>query len=91
MNTGDVLLSHCMQWAARAGCEEFDFLRGGEAYKYRWTDEEHRLISLRIYRRSLRALAVLWMEQGTALLRATGKLLLGSRQRAQAAPAADAS
>jgi CelD/BcsL family acetyltransferase involved in cellulose biosynthesis len=33
---GMVLLGHAMEEAVRAGAKEFDFLRGEEAYKYKW-------------------------------------------------------
>jgi CelD/BcsL family acetyltransferase involved in cellulose biosynthesis len=81
VNTGDVLLSHCMQHAVTCGCREFDFLRGGEAYKYRWTDEEHRLISMRIYRRSARALGVILAEHVLRNVRTVGKFMLGPRRK----------
>lgn len=33
---GTVLTAHAMRHALECGCREFDFLRGREAYKYRW-------------------------------------------------------
>ena len=33
---GTVILAHAIEAARRHGCELFDFLRGQEAYKYRW-------------------------------------------------------
>jgi CelD/BcsL family acetyltransferase involved in cellulose biosynthesis len=33
---GTLLLAHVMEEAIREGAREFDFLRGGEAYKYGW-------------------------------------------------------
>ncbi len=33
---GTLLLAHAMEEAIREGTREFDFLRGGEAYKYGW-------------------------------------------------------
>jgi CelD/BcsL family acetyltransferase involved in cellulose biosynthesis len=44
---GTVLTAHAMRQAISEGCEEFDFLRGAEPYKYRWMPEErfnHRLL-----------------------------------------------
>lgn len=29
-------MGHAVEEAARDGAEKFDFLRGGEPYKYRW-------------------------------------------------------
>lgn len=33
---GSLLLDHAIRQARREGCQEFDFLRGREAYKYAW-------------------------------------------------------
>jgi CelD/BcsL family acetyltransferase involved in cellulose biosynthesis len=33
---GWVLLTHLLEWANEHGIEEFDFMRGGEAYKYKF-------------------------------------------------------
>jgi CelD/BcsL family acetyltransferase involved in cellulose biosynthesis len=51
VNTGDVLLTHCMEEGIRRGCRTFDFLRGDEPYKYRWTECDRRLLSLHIHNR----------------------------------------
>jgi len=36
MSVGTVLTGHALAAMAEEGCREFDFLRGAEAYKYRW-------------------------------------------------------
>src|SRR5690606_34442189 len=36
LSLGTVLLGHAIEQAIRDGATEFDFLRGREAYKYRW-------------------------------------------------------
>jgi CelD/BcsL family acetyltransferase involved in cellulose biosynthesis len=36
MSIGTVLTGHALAAMAEEGCREFDFLRGAEAYKYRW-------------------------------------------------------
>ncbi len=36
LSPGGVLILSAMEAAIRDGCRGFDFLRGGEAYKYRW-------------------------------------------------------
>lgn len=47
---GTLLTAHAIQQAIAEGCNEFDFLRGNEPYKYRWLPEErhnHRMLLLR--------------------------------------------
>lgn len=47
---GTLLTAKAIQNAIDDGCTEFDFLRGDEAYKYKWTSTErwnHRLLILR--------------------------------------------
>ncbi len=44
---GTILTAHAIRNAIYEGCEEFDFLRGDEPYKYRWSPLErfnHRLL-----------------------------------------------
>lgn len=47
---GTVLVAHAIRRAVEEGCQEFDFLRGGEAYKYRWQAQDRRNLRLRIFR-----------------------------------------
>lgn len=47
---GTLLTGKAIRQAIEEGCEEFDFLRGNEGYKYRWLPEQrvnHRLLLLR--------------------------------------------
>lgn len=57
---GTVLTAHAMRQAIAEGCEEFDFLRGNEPYKYRWMPEVRFNARLLVPRpRSLRSRALL--------------------------------
>jgi CelD/BcsL family acetyltransferase involved in cellulose biosynthesis len=76
VNVGDLVLSLCMEEGIRRGCREFDFLRGAEAYKYRWTETDRRLLSVRIYNRRPAALLSLLIQNASSSVRAIGKLLL---------------
>lgn len=49
---GSVLISHCLQNAIGRGMTEFDFLRGVETYKLRWTSEKRITRTLTIVPRS---------------------------------------
>jgi CelD/BcsL family acetyltransferase involved in cellulose biosynthesis len=37
---GKIHIYSAMEWAFNSGCHTFDFLRGGETYKYGWTDAD---------------------------------------------------
>ncbi len=76
VNTGDVLLSHCMEEGIRRGCRTFDFLRGDEPYKYRWTESDHRLLTLQIHNRRPAALFSLVFENTVRSVKAIGKIIL---------------
>lgn len=43
---GTILIGHAMRSAAVEGAHAFDFLRGGEPYKYAWGARDRRLLSL---------------------------------------------
>jgi CelD/BcsL family acetyltransferase involved in cellulose biosynthesis len=45
---GTLAVGHAIQEAAREGAAEFDFLRGGEAYKYRWGARDRPCYSVRL-------------------------------------------
>lgn len=76
VNAGDLLLSQCMEEGIRRGCREFDFLRGAEPYKYRWTNTDRRLLSVRIYNRRPAALFSLLVQNTSSSVKSIGKLLL---------------
>jgi CelD/BcsL family acetyltransferase involved in cellulose biosynthesis len=48
LSIGTVLVAHAIEAAESEGAREFDFLRGGEAYKYRWGAED-RWTSRRVF------------------------------------------
>jgi CelD/BcsL family acetyltransferase involved in cellulose biosynthesis len=45
---GSLLLAHAIQDAAAEGATAFDFLRGAEAYKYRWGAVDQEMVTLRM-------------------------------------------
>lgn len=52
VKTGTAVLGQCIEEAIARGCREFDFLRGAEEYKYRWTSTERRNPRIRFYNRT---------------------------------------
>ena len=50
LSPGIVLLSYCIQWAIELGRAKFDFLRGGEEYKYRFGAQPTEIYRLLIAR-----------------------------------------
>jgi glycosyltransferase involved in cell wall biosynthesis/CelD/BcsL family acetyltransferase involved in cellulose biosynthesis len=46
LSPGIVLTAHAIESAALEGCASFDFLRGGEAYKYAWGARDRQLVKL---------------------------------------------
>lgn len=77
VKTGTAVIGHCIEEAIRRGCTEFDFLRGAEEYKYRWTSSERRDPSVRFYNRTGRAAAYLARNASCAFVKKTLKILLG--------------
>lgn len=47
---GNLLILHALEQAIEEGCHTFDFLRGGEAYKYRWGATDRPLYTVTIRR-----------------------------------------
>jgi len=45
-SVGTVLLGHCIRDSIEAGLKEFDFLRGAEPYKFRWTKTSVKTINI---------------------------------------------
>jgi CelD/BcsL family acetyltransferase involved in cellulose biosynthesis len=76
VNTGDLLLALSMEEAIRCGCHEFDFLRGDEDYKYRWTDRDRRLLSLRLYNKTVRGASKGLLDAAGEIVRYVGRGLL---------------
>jgi CelD/BcsL family acetyltransferase involved in cellulose biosynthesis len=48
MSPGWVLLAHQVQWASEHGRSEFDFMRGGEEYKYRFGAVDRFVMRVRV-------------------------------------------
>lgn len=65
-----------MEEGIRRGCRVFDFLRGDEPYKYRWTENDRRLLSVCIYNRRLTALLSLVFQNTLQSVKSIGKTLL---------------
>ena len=63
---GYTLLAHCVEDSVERGAREFDFLRGREEYKTRWTSEA----------RETRTLTIVPREHGATLARFRGRQAL---------------
>ena len=50
LSPGWVLLGHVIQWACEHGRAEFDFMRGNEAYKYRFGAKDRSVMRVKIVR-----------------------------------------
>lgn len=48
LSPGWVLLAYTLQWAAEHGRDEFDFMRGGEEYKYRFGAVDRHVMRVRV-------------------------------------------
>lgn len=59
LSPGLVLMAHAIEAAIEAGCATFDFLRGGEGYKRKFTETFRRTYTLLVAGRSLRCRAYL--------------------------------
>jgi CelD/BcsL family acetyltransferase involved in cellulose biosynthesis len=59
INVLNALLGFCVEEAARRNCREFDFLRGDEEYKARWTDLRRQNVSIHFYNRGMKATLIL--------------------------------
>lgn len=79
VKTGTAVIGACLQEAIRRGCREFDFLRGEEEYKYRWTAADRRNPRMRIYGGSAAGVARLISDRSWALGKSAAKRVLGKR------------
>jgi len=59
---GMVLLADCIEQAISQGCCRFDLLQGAARYKMTWAQRSRRCLSLRLYNRTWRALALHLLE-----------------------------
>ncbi len=55
---GLLLLHHRIEQAIREGLRTIDLLQGAQPYKLAWSSEVRRSVTLRLYNRSVRALAL---------------------------------
>lgn len=79
---GTLLTAKAIQQAISDGCTEFDFLRGDEAYKYKWTSSErwnHRLLILR-EREGMGGLGIIPGKAGFAVNRMERYIALRAKQ-----------
>lgn len=53
-SVGALLMGHLIEMSIAEGNSCIDFLRGREAYKYHWTDQERKLLDFTAYNSSLR-------------------------------------
>ena len=79
IKNGTALLAMCVKEAIERGCSEFDFLRGAEEYKYRWTELDRRNLRVRIYNRS--AMGSLWFRGRMIRLALMGALGMDGKKR----------
>jgi CelD/BcsL family acetyltransferase involved in cellulose biosynthesis len=80
---GFVLVHHCMLDAVRRGVALFDFLRGPEEYKFRWTKESRVTRCLTVVpRANVAALGKHHIGRGLALSRRAVKRILGWKTQA---------
>lgn len=85
---GRLLMAHAIRSAIEEGAAEFDFMRGGEDHKFRWSPEVRRDYHVTIYRLHPRVLTALRLQGGVRLLRRGIRQILQARflLRAQRAP-----
>jgi CelD/BcsL family acetyltransferase involved in cellulose biosynthesis len=70
LSVGNLIVGLALERAAKEGLRSYDFLRGGEEYKFRWADGAARDLDLVVDRRSLQA----WLGLAGARLRELVKL-----------------
>ena len=74
---GHLQLALLIEDAIRAGYREFNLLRGGEAYKYNWTDKKRAQLEIHIYNRNFSAFVRRWAD----IFRRTAAFLLKKQFR----------
>jgi hypothetical protein len=79
VKTGTALLGLCIEEAIGRGCGEFDFLRGDEEYKYRWTADNRRNPRFTFFQRKPIPLAYFAHYTSMRLVKNTLKKILGKR------------
>lgn len=79
---GTLLMNHAIRAAIAEGCTEFDFLRGNEAYKYRWQPTERPNYRLLLVKpRSLRSRALLELNKLERVVERKAKAFAEQRGR----------
>lgn len=63
-SAGFLLNSYMIKEAIRQGYSEFDFLRGGERYKFHWTSEFRKNCEFSVYNRNVRGWAAWKVQKG---------------------------
>jgi CelD/BcsL family acetyltransferase involved in cellulose biosynthesis len=56
-SVGTVLVSYCIKESIRDGLDEFHYLRGAEAYKFRWTEKVIKTRTIILVNKTLPAMA----------------------------------
>ncbi|UCG51789.1 MAG: GNAT family N-acetyltransferase [Candidatus Latescibacterota bacterium] len=79
VKTGTALLGYCIEEAITRRCREFDFLRGDEEYKYRWTKLNRENLRLRFYNRKVRVSVFIVYRSIVRTLRRAFKMALDER------------
>lgn len=83
---GTVLTAHAIKQAISEGCTEFDFLRGDEEYKYRWTETARMNYRLLLPRpRSIRSGAMLRLNHLEQYVEHRAKAFAAKRGRSKRA------
>lgn len=61
-SAGMVLMANCIRDSIESGLKEFDFLRGSEAYKYKWTGTSRKIVNIVLRSGSLKGKALMSVE-----------------------------
>jgi len=69
VSPGVLLFSYCIENAILEGMEEFDFLRGNEDYKYRWTKQERKNLRVKIFNDTFKGKIAYWFYRSKAQIK----------------------
>jgi len=61
---GNLIIAHAIKQAIEECATEFDFLRGAEPYKFRWTDQERKDLCVEFSQSILRKVHLLYLSAG---------------------------
>jgi len=62
-SAGTVLMANCIRDSIEGGLKEFDFLRGSEPYKYKWTGTSRKTVNIVLRSGSLKGKALMSVEE----------------------------